>query len=249
MSNKKVESKATERKKAEIEIMDHPKFEGDMKTNITSSVEMANIISSLFSPAFSDYVGCSININDGHGMPSVVNSMPYGTLYVDLYFKDKGTAETGIKNIKPIGTRDDDDRMDLGARFMKVNGAISNGRTYTVTNETYECLEPFMRANGRVRWNEHTQEIESGTSIYGKSEVLVCISGLDLNRLITTIYGAKTEDGRFEYIATPSTVIPNQSKEFIMQVCQLDLKAVRNLQKSLGIYGANSPQFHAYIDK
>lgn len=244
--NKKIDVKTTETKKAKIEIAENLPFEGDMKTNIVSSVDMADIVSSLFAPAFSDYYGCKININDGHGMPSVVNSMPYGTLYVDLYFKDQGTAENGIKNIKPIGSKEEDGRTDLGARFMRVNGAFHNGRTYKVTDETYECLEDFVRTTGKIRWYERTQEIESNMSLYGKSEAVVCISGIDLNRVITAIYGDRTKDGRYEYIATPSTIIPGKNQEFIMQVCQLDLSAVRDLQKSLGIYGANAPQFHAY---
>lgn len=244
--NKKIDVKTTEKKKATIEIAEHPTFEGDMKTNITSSVEVADIVSSLFAPAFSDYYGCKININDGHGMPAVVNSMPYGAIYVDLYFKDQGQASSGIKNIKPIGAKEEDGRTDLGARFMKVNGAFTNGRTYKVTEETYECLEDFMRSGNKTRWYEHTQEIESNMSIYGKNEVVVCISGIDLNRVITAIYGKNTEEGIYEYIATPSTIIPGKNQEFIMQICQLDLSAVRKLQQSLGIYGANAPQFHAY---
>lgn len=83
-------------------------------------------------------------------------------------------------------------------------------------------------------------------SAYGKEEVVVCVSGLDLNKLITEIYGDKTDDGRFEYVATPSTMIPGKSNEFIMQVCQLDTGVVREIQRSLGIYAASAPQFHRY---
>ena len=84
-------------------------------------------------------------------------------------------------------------------------------------------------------------------SVYGKEEVVVCISGLSLNKIITKIYGDITDEGRFEYIANPSTIIPTKTSEFIMQVSQLDLAAVRNLQKALGVYNANAPQFHQYL--
>lgn len=245
-NEKKMNVQAKEQKKVTIEVADHPKFEGDMKTNIVSSIDLASIVSSLFAPAFSDYYGCKICINDGHANPSIAQSMPYGTLYVDLYFKDQGEAVgDSIKNIKLRGAKDDSDRSDLGARFMRVNGA-GNGRVYQVTKQTYEALEEFMRSGNRTHWNMHTQEMPASMSTYGKDEAVVCISGLDLNKIITKIYGKKTEEGIYEYIATPSTMIPNRNQEFILQICQLDLAAVRNLQNSLGIYTANNPQFHVY---
>ena len=240
----KTEIKKTE--KCHIDVAEHLQFEGDMKTNIVSSIDMADIISSFFAPAFSDYYGCNIRINDGRANPIIANSMPIGAIYVDLYFKDQGkAAENTWKNIVLRGQNSE--RSDLGARFLRVNGAATSGRAYEVTKETYEALEEYMFAGARTRWNEHTQEIVTPMSAYGKEEVVVCISGLSLNRLITKIYGDKTEEGNYEYIANPSTVIPSKAQEFIMQVSQLDLKAVRNLQKALGVYNANAPQFHQYI--
>lgn len=242
MADMKVNSEATT--KASIEVAEHPQFNGDMKTNILTSIEMAEIVSSLFAPAFPDYYGCRVCINDGRS-PIVAATMPYGALYVDLFFKDGGEAPEGMKkNIVPRGSKMDG-RQDLGARFARVNGA-NNGRAYEVTKRTYEMLEEFMRNGNRTRWNEHTQEITSPMGVYGKDEVVVCISGLDLNRVITKIYGAKTEQGRYEYAASPSTLIPNKNQEFVMQIVQLDLATVRNLQNSLGIYTPNALQFHQY---
>lgn len=245
MSNT-VRTENTEQKKATIDIVEHADFEGDMKTNIVSSIDMAKIVSSLFAPAFSDYYGCNVRINDGRANPAIANSMPMGAIYVDLYFKDQGEAASGSwKNIVPKG-KNNDGRKDLGARYLSVVGNANNGRAYDITKETYEALEEFTFTTGRVRWGDHTQEITTPMSVYGKDEVVVCISGLSLNKIITKIYGDKTEDGRFEYIAHPSTMIPTQAQEFIMQVSQLDLRAVRHLQEALGIYASNAPQFHQY---
>lgn len=240
-----LKTNATKQEKATIEVAEHPVFEGDMKTNIVSSIDMCDIVSSLFAPAFHDYYGCKICINDGRN-PMLVNKLVPGALYVELYFKDQGKATDGTwKNINLRGTNSDG-RTDLGARFARVNGAQRSGRLYEVTKETYEALEEFTVTGNRTRWNELTQEVGVNMSLYGKEEVVVCITGLDLNKIITKIYGAKTEEGRYEYIATPSTVIPYKTQEFIMQVCQLDLAAVRNLQKTLGIFSADVPQIHQY---
>ncbi len=244
MSNK-IKTKAEKQKKAVIDVVEHEEFNGDMKTNILSSIEMAKIVSSLFAPAFSDYYGCNVRINDGRD-PIIANTMPIGAIYVDLYFKDHGEATDGAwKNIIARGQAVKG--KDIGSRYLNVVGNANNSRAYEVTKETYEALEEFTFApNGRIRWNEHTKEITTQMSAYGKEEVVVCISGLCLNKIITKIYGDKTEDGRFEYIAHASTMIPSQAQEFIMQVSQLDLKTVRNLQEALGIFAHNAPQFHQY---
>lgn len=245
-TSKTIEVANGKTEKAKIEVLKHMEFEGDMKTNIISSIDMAEIVSQLFTPAFSDYYGCNVRINDGRANPIITNSMPIGSIYVDLYFKDQGEAADGtFKNIRLRGSNNSENgKMDLGARYFRVNGAINNSRAYEVTKETYEALEEFTVTGGRIRWNEHTQEITTPMTAYGKEEIVVCISGLSLNKIITKIYGAKTDEGRYEYIANPSTIIPSNSQEFIMQVSQLDLAAVRNLQRTLGIYAADAPRFH-----
>lgn len=245
--SEKLNTKVEKNQKTTIEMIDHVAFKGDMKTNIISSVDMADLISSLFAPVFSDYYGCKIRINDGTALPYVNTFMPLGSVYVDIFFKDQGNAVDGsIKNISLLGSNKEGG-SDLGARYHRVNGAFRVGRAYEVSKETYEAIEEFMRPGTRTRWNECTQEKTTQMSIYGKEEVVVCISGLDINKLVTKIYGFKNEDARYEYIATPSTIIPtSQSQEFIIQVSQLDLSAVRKLQNTLGIYGANAPMFHQY---
>lgn len=243
MSNKP-KVKTEEKKKAFIEVVEHTEFKGDMKTNILSSIEMAKVVSSLFAPAFHDYYGCNVRINDGRN-PLIANTMPIGAIYVDLYFKDYGEAADGTwKNVIPRAQAVKG--KDMGSRYLSVVGNANNSRAYEVTKETYEALEEFTFANGRIRWSDYTQEMTTQMSAYGKDEVVVCISGLSLNKIITKIYGEKTEEGRFEYIAHPSTMIPSQAQEFIMQVSQLDLKTVRHLQEALGVFGNNAPQFHQY---
>lgn len=237
--------KSVENTKATLDVVEHPEFKGDMKTNIVTSIEMADIVSSLFAPAFPDYYGCRICVNNGSD-PIVSPTLPYGALYVDLFFKDNGPAPEGIKkNIVPRGSNNEG-KTDIGSRFARVNGS-NNARAYEVSKTTYEMLEEFVRSNGRIRWQDRTTEISSPMSIYGKDEVVVRIAGLDLNRVITKIYGSKTEDGRYEYQATVSTMIPNKTQEFILQVVQLDLATVRDLQNKLGIYNTASIDFHRYV--
>lgn len=249
-----MKAETVKQEKIRIEVMEHTKFEGDMKTNLVSSIEMAETINSLFGPAFTDYHGCVVRINNGDN-PIVTQSMPYGTIYVDLYFKEKNFSNKGIKNLTRRGQINKGDHTDVkngsvsAAAYFAVNATnngTNSGHVYEVTKETYEALEEFMLSSN-VRWMEHTQEISSGMGIIGsKEESVVCISGLSLDKILSKIYGTKTADGEYEYVSTPSTMIPGRNKEFIMQVCQLDLAAVRKLQRELGIYNSASIDFHVY---
>lgn len=248
-ANKRTVAEPAKQETWKIVLTEPKKFEGDMKTNIISSIEMADIISSLFSSVFNDYYGCNVRVNDGHASPVVTNSLPYGAIYVDLYFKDQPAQENLLKNIEPYAKDAEGKPKDpnsLGARFTRMNGSISTGRVYSVSKETYEALAEFM-PTGPFRWNEHTQEISTPMGVYSKEEVVVCISGLDLNKIITKIYGDRTDETTYEYIATPSTIIPSRTSEFIMQVTQLDIAIVRELQQVLGVRNYGAPEFHRYV--
>lgn len=237
----KIETK--EGKKTTFDVVEHPEFPGDMKTAILTSIDMANIISNMFAGVMPDYYGCRVRVNYGN-VPVVNNTMPGGALYVDLFFKDQCTEEDK-KNIIPRNSQSNNNRGDLAARFARVNGA-NNGRVYTVTKQTYEMLEEFMRTGPRTRWMDHTFESASPMGPYGKDEVVVCITGLDLDRIITKIYGNKDQNSRYEYQAKAASILPNKNNEFIMTVTKLDLSAVRDLQESLGIFNNAQMNFHVY---
>lgn len=246
MSNNVI-AKTETKEKARLEMNSLKTFEGGMKTNITSSIEMADRVSSVFG-ALPDYYGCKIRINNGYALPSVAHSMPQGEVYVDLYFKDNRSVspDDESKSIRLISETDDGKpKNDLGSRLLKMSGA-RNGRVYKVTENTFDILEEFMPMGSRTRWNEHIQEISTNSSVYGKEDVVVCISGLKLDRIVSKIYGDKTASGRYEYCVVPSTVIPNANQEFIIQVTQLDMATVRKLERDLGIYGNSNPMFHQF---
>lgn len=254
MSNKPENTEVEERQPAKIEVVENEIFPGNMKMAYLSSIEMADIVSSLFAPSFSDYYGCKVCPPDNRNVVAA-NEQP-GQVYVDLYFKDMGTPSGGWKNINPIAAdvpakeKDDEDgvkRPNLSGRYKAYSNVNrASGRVYNVTRETYEALEEFMPRGNKTNWNEHTFETMNGMSIYGKEEVVLCITGLNLNKIIGKIYGTKTNSGIFEYEVAPSTIIPHKNGAFIMQIAQLDVATVRKLQNELGIYNSGSNDFQVY---
>lgn len=243
-------TETNKKQKTTITVMENTPFEGDLKTNLVSTTDMAEIVSSLFGAFFADYHGCKIGINNGQNH---IDTVPANAIYVELYFKDRGNAGDRIKNLKLRGQVDTSDgKNSMAERFRQVAGNMNPqvaSRVYEVTPETYEALEEFVDVLNphNVNWNRYTQEMSVNMGTIGtKEEAVVCITGLSLNRILTKIYGNKTEEGNFEYSAMPTTMIPARTNEFIMQVTQLNLETVRKLNRELGFNMPSSSQYHVW---
>lgn len=240
----------TKKQKTTIDVVDNVPFEGDLKTKLVSSAEMADIVSSLFGATFADYHGCKICINNGQNN---IETVPVNAVYVELYFKYRPTTSDRIKNLKLRGQAEPNEsgKVSMVDRVRSVTSNMNAqvaSRVFDVTPETYEALEEFVDANPRnVNWARYTQEMSVNLGTIGtKEEAVVCITGLSLNRILTKIYGSKTEEGNFEYSAMPATVIPAHTSEFVMQVTQLNLEAVRKLNRMLGFNTPTSSQYHVW---
>ena len=111
------------------------------------------------------------------------------------------------------------------------------GRIYDVTPETYEALDEFrFFPNRKTNWNYLTSEIVSNFGFSGtyNQEIVACITGLDLEKIINKIYGTRTEEGIFQYQAAPVQIVANVNGEYVVQITQLDMRKLDDLRKSLG---------------
>ncbi len=233
--------------KTKIVVTQHPTFAGGLKTDLTSSIALAETIGMMLSAVMDDYYGCRIRVNDNsYEAASVIsNIVPRGAMYVEIYLKDSGSKGSHKNLISNSPSADGDKKRSMSDRYRSLVGNKSS-QAYTVTDETYEMLEEFMFPNVQHRWGNLTSEIYTVVNQpHGSGEVLKVITGLSLNAFITKIYGDRTEDGQFEYMATPSTHIPFKNNEFIIQVTQLNKKTVRDLEATLGVYTANTA-IHTY---
>ena len=111
------------------------------------------------------------------------------------------------------------------------------GRIYDVTQETYEALDEFrFFPNRKTNWNYLTSEIVSNYGFSGtyNQEIVACITGLDLEKIINKIYGTRTEEGIFQYQAVPVQIVANVNGEYVIQITQLDMRKLDDMRKSLG---------------
>lgn len=250
--------------KTEIKIDPRP-FPGDMKTDITTSIRLAETISSFFSGIFKDYSGCQIRVNDGHGYPSSLQYIPAGAVYANLYFSTKTGYNTGevaclksnnIEN-KPYTETEDmnipknERKVDPTSSFLAMQSYYRNTNAFTVTKDAMDILSRFTfeyrNDSTPIVWRDHFFEENSNISPYEQAtEVVLDVNGLDVTKIIAAIYGVTNGERRFDYAVTPSSIIPNKAGEFIVQISQLDTKAVRDLQNTLGVYSYSGANYHKY---
>ena len=86
----------TKNNKTSIEVTEVEEFQGDMKTSLRTSLDVAETVSALFGSIFNDFYGCNVRVNNGNNVnthPNVVHFVPAGMIYVDLYSDGSGTLE------------------------------------------------------------------------------------------------------------------------------------------------------------
>ena len=239
MSNVATAQNATteEKKKTipKIEVEETLPFDANIKCCFINTIELASVVDNLFCPAMQDYVGCKISLADG-SLPDILKpDIPMGKPYVSLFFKDRSNAGENcpIKNVTPRSQSKGKTKFDSLLRMSGQNA----GRIYDVTQETYEALDEFrFFPNRKTNWNYLTSEIVSNYGFSGtyNQEIVACITGLDLEKIINKIYGTRTEEGIFQYQAVPVQIVANVNCEYVIQITQLDMRKLDDMRKSLG---------------
>ena len=237
MSNVATAQKANDETKVvpKIEVEETLPFDANIKSCFINTIELASVVDNLFCPAMQDYVGCKISLADG-SLPDILKAeIPMGKLYVSLFFKDRSGSGDNcpIKNVTPRSLSKGKTKFDSLLRMSGQNA----GRIYDVTQETYEALDEFrFFPNRKTNWNYLTSEIVSNYGFSGtyNQEIVACITGLDLEKIINKIYGTRTEEGIFQYQAVPVQIVANVNGEYVIQITQLDMRKLDDMRKSLG---------------
>lgn len=252
MSNVATTQNQTEEKKVTtIDVPENLEFDANVKSLFANTIELTKLVDSLFGPAMRDYVGCKISLNvDPRNMPAFVAAeIPMNKFYVTLYFKDRSNTndKCPIKNVTLRSHQAGKSKLDS---LMMMTGANA-GRTYNITDETYEALNEFKffpARNSKSVWANLTSEITSNFGFSGSynQEAVACITGLDLEKIISKVYGTRTEEGIFQYQAVPVQIVANVNGEYVVQITQLDMSKMDEMRRSLG-GPINRTEFHQYI--
>jgi hypothetical protein len=227
------------REKVRIDVESIP-FDGMLKTKMTTTKRLGDVVNALLKPNLHDYEGCTILVNQ------------FGQLTTSLFFVDKGDATDGkIKNIitSTTGKRAAGGIMD---RISAMN-AINSNKNYVLTKDTQEALEPFMYVRNPkkgVEWDKISFEMTENT--YSGYRVYLKVIDVDIIKIIKAIYGKKDKETNsyLDYqinLIRPVSQFAGDLGNFLISIAQVNNKEVEELCKEINIIPVQGtiPMFRA----
>lgn len=181
-------STETEEKKGKfsIKVTDPEKFPNLLEGSILSLTDIMEKVSELFSSVYRDFAGCFITpLPNGAGFDT------------KLYFKE--TSPATDKDVYAFA------KKDYNASGMSVQQAYSvlasraKQKVYEVTQDGKDGLAKFISnqfkdGKGDVKWksiiNEETQNGVNSTTF-------AVVTGIDIYRVLSEIYGNKSPEGAY----------------------------------------------------
>lgn len=212
-----------EQQKTYLRLENPLPFKGTINGDITTSVDLARTINKLFSSAFKDYEGCTLGLNQ------------FGQFNCSLYFKDKGNG-----NIVPLAVSTRGRQFSPSDRIKAMNLRNKN-KTYTISDELRDVLEQFVNfqggRNAKPNVNNHITEVTE-QAYGGAGFIYIMIDNININKILKTIYGSKTEDSRYDYnvsVIKPIGMMGGANQNYIVKVDQIDATKVEQLAAKVGM--------------
>lgn len=208
--------KREKRNKAKI-VVERTEFDGTVKSKSTTTVKLCHMINQLFKAAFDDYSGCDIEPDHT------------GTLQVVLYFRAGNTTKTSM--VQPVTTVSKNSTMNQ--KLQALHARTESPRKFEMSTYGKEILEDFVYPNkgNQYNWNELSFEVPEQT--YSGVAVYLKVYGVNLNRVISTIYGKGTDETRFEY--NIQIIRPLMGKNYLVSIQQLNCAEVEELCREFGM--------------
>lgn len=214
------------KKKARLYLEEPLEFVGTIDGHVTTTVDLAKNINSLFNTAFDDYEG------------SVISQNHLGELTASLFFRD-----TGAGNIEPIvkpNVRGSNRTMSPAERVRNINLRNTN-KTYTLSEELKEILEQFLNIphKGKPNWDRMYNEV-SERMYGGMTNIYVRVDNININKVLKVLYGSETASGdRLEYNITVMKPVgmnaPGANQNHIIKVDRLNVKEIERLANKVGM--------------
>lgn len=197
-----VNTNTTEKKEAlKIALRNPIQFNAVASTAITTTTELSKVINDIFSQVFADYYGSALRVQF---QPDRQAYIVVPCLYFRVmknYEDDKTYAFRTLGSNKPTD--------DMVGRVQRVSQSAASGSKVLITDDGKSVLEDFL-VTPAVKTNNF-----DWTSCYrtiaSDSDTFVMTYKLDINKIITMLYGDRDSTGSKQYyqLAPNGVVGPN----------------------------------------
>lgn len=234
---------STEEKKEPATILNEPSiFESDATVQFMTGAQLREKINTMFRSVFVDYEGCRLQINDNLKPDVIVRSLPVGSIYVDLIFRENEAS--GFHMLK---RRSETKGSSMLSRLNHTIGGDS-ARAYVLDEDGLESLEEFLPGFNKKNRKKVTMDawrrriFESqvspangafGQGFYGASYIDVAVLGFPIESMLKKIFGDENNGDHFDYAC--QLMRETLNKDVIVQITQMKTSTVNKLYNMIGI--------------
>lgn len=186
-------NKNEERELFQIEVTEHLPFNDVARSKYVTSNDFLAAVAELFKNVFSDFEGCTFDVGNGEAT-------------VGLIFNHGEYDEDAVVACMRPGS--DDCSSSVIARTRTRDHMLQEGDRYQLTQDAKDAITPLLVQkfynNGKPNWKQIAGDFveRNGNNIYmpmKMAQTYTKISGIDLNRLCSLLYGNKIENDFMEY--------------------------------------------------
>lgn len=213
------ETKQKEKRNKAKLVVERTEFDGTVKSKTTTTTKLSIMVNQLFKAAFDDYTGCQIAPDQT------------GRLQVMLFFRAGNPTKTSM--VQPVDNVNKHSTMNQ--KLQALHSRNESPRKFEMTEYGKEIMEDFIlpnAGNGKYNWNQLSFEVPeqtmTGYAVYLK------VFGVNINKIISTIYGKGTDETRFEYDIQIIRPLP-MGQNYLVSIQQLNCADVEELCREFGM--------------
>lgn len=222
-------AKVTEDSKFTITVTETADFPNLIKGGLITSYELMEKVSEFFSAAYKDFTGCFITPrSNGQGFDT------------KLYFGAPATDNAGATYAFELnGNQRHQQKSGLIAGLTSIERRSSQ-KIYTMTQHGREGLVDFLSIprGKQPDWKQFISEEMQNSNI--NAGIYALVSGIDIIKILATIYGEKEDGDYLQYQLTPIRPLSQNNAigaalDWILSIQRLGMKELNSISRKVGI--------------
>jgi hypothetical protein len=172
------------REKYSLDVTEFEPFNGTKTIRVVTTHNLAKMLNERIKPAFADYRGCYIEpMPNGQGLAVTFsfNQVPHSDDEDVAYGFDSVESKRGSGSI--------------AERVQNIYSELNNGRKWQISQDAIDVFENLfqVRDTKKIQWDKVTSEVYERNGMFQEGHCV--IYGVDFNKCMELIFGAKNDDG------------------------------------------------------